>query len=327
MRSARRPRTPVINVIDRGAARQRFSDSSHERTTRMSRNSLAPYNEWVRSSRGLRGGTADMLEQLPEWVLGVGVAIAVAAFVQLGARLARSIARGQAPQESGGEGIGAVVGALLGLLAFMLAFAFGMAAERRTLRVELLLDDVNSIGTTYLRAGMIPEPHRSASRDLLREYVDLRLEAAEHLAQLPAILQRSADVQRQLWSHAETLADADLKNPDIAALYVDSLNRIIELQTARVAVGSLRIPSVVWITFAVLIALTSLAVGYNFGKLSDRPCRLMTAMLAISLAIVIFLIFDLDRGNQGWLKVDQRPMVELRDQIALPRTGSTPPAG
>jgi hypothetical protein len=266
-----------------------------------------------------------MLEAVPVWLLSLGVAVGVAAFVQLGAVLAQRIAQGQAAEGQTSEGIGAVVGALLGLLAFMLAFAFGMAADRRSARMGLLLDEVNSIGTTFLRTGVIPEPHRSKSRQLLRQYVDLRIDAAEHPDRLSANLQKSADIQRQLWTHAESLADADLKNADIVSLYLDSLNETIDLQTSRVTVGGLRIPSVVWITFAGLIALTSFAVGYNFGKLSSQPCRLMTAMLSASLALVMLLIFDLDRGNQGWLRVNQLPMYQLRDQIAAPSVESQAP--
>jgi hypothetical protein len=67
-----------------------------------------------------------MLEAVPVWILSIGVAIGIAAFVQLGTLIAQRIARSQTAEGQTGEGIGAVVGALLGLLAFMLAFAFGM---------------------------------------------------------------------------------------------------------------------------------------------------------------------------------------------------------
>jgi hypothetical protein len=260
-----------------------------------------------------------MLEQVSVWLLSAGVVVVVAVCVQLGILTARHVAQGLRDEDKGGEGMGAVVGAMLGLLAFMLAFAFGMAADRRNARKDLLLDEVNSIGTTYLRAGMIPEPHRSDSRSLLRRYVDLRLDLAEHPDHLQTVLQESSDIHRQLWIHAEALADADLKNPDIAALYVDSLNETIDLQTSRVTVARYRIPPVVWLTFALLMILSSLAVGYNAGQSSTRPHILMTGLLSASFGLVMFLIFDLDHGNQGWLKVDQQPMYELRDQLAAPR--------
>jgi len=261
------------------------------------------------------------VDQIPAFLLSLGVAAAVAACVQSGIRLAQRNL-GRRPDLQAHDGVGAIVGALLGLLAFLLAFAFGMAADRRAARKDLLLTEVNSIGTTWLRTDLIPEPHRSASRALLRRYVDLHLEGAEHPDSVSASSAEATQIQSELWTHAAALAEADLKNPDIVALYFNALNKTIDLQTSRLTVSSYRIPGVVWTTFAVLTVLSSLAVGYNFGQKSGQPQLLMTAMLSISLATVLFLIFDLDRGNRGWLKVDQGPMYDLREQIAAP-TGST----
>ena len=53
--------------------------------------------------------------------------------------------------------LGTMVGATLGLLAFILAFTFGLAAARFDTRRQVLLDEANAIGTTYLRAGILPE--------------------------------------------------------------------------------------------------------------------------------------------------------------------------
>jgi hypothetical protein len=69
-----------------------------------------------------------------------------------------------------------LVGATLGLLAFILAFTFGLAAARFDTRRQVVLDEADAIGTTYLRAGMLPE-RREEIRTLLRNYVNTRLEA------------------------------------------------------------------------------------------------------------------------------------------------------
>src|SRR5882757_7695151 len=94
--------------------------------------------------------------------------------VELGFRLARnrlrrSLGEDQAP-------VGAIVGATLGLLAFLLAFTFGLAAARFDSRKGFVLEEANAIGTTYLRAALLPEPQRAEIRALLREYVDMRLQ-------------------------------------------------------------------------------------------------------------------------------------------------------
>ncbi len=64
-----------------------------------------------------------------------------------------------------------IVGSLLALMGFLLAITMGMASDRFDTRRGLVLAEANSVGTTYLRAGYLPEPASSEIRDLLREYV------------------------------------------------------------------------------------------------------------------------------------------------------------
>jgi hypothetical protein len=194
-------------------------------------------------------GKAQLFEQVPLWAIMAGTVVIVLASIQGGLLTAR-LQRGKHDKEEAGP-IGSVVGATLALLAFMLAFTFGIAASRREMRRDLLLEEVNAIGTTYLRAGLIPEPQRSEVRAMLRTYVDLRLDAYDHPERIPVALDQSQELQKRLWSHATALAEADLKNPDIVSLFVDSLNQMIELQTKRVTVGRYRIPTVIWTVFGI----------------------------------------------------------------------------
>jgi hypothetical protein len=54
--------------------------------------------------------------------------------------------------------------AMLGLLALMLAFTFSMALSRFEARRDAVLNEANAIGTTALRARLLPEPQRSEER-------------------------------------------------------------------------------------------------------------------------------------------------------------------
>jgi hypothetical protein len=66
-----------------------------------------------------------------------------------------------------------------GLLALMLAFTFSMALSRNEALRDAVLNEANAIGTTVLRARLLPEPQRSETRKLLREYVQIRLEIVQ----------------------------------------------------------------------------------------------------------------------------------------------------
>ncbi len=112
--------------------------------------------------------------------------------------------RRRRPEHETDASLGTVVGATLGLLAFMLAFAFGVAAERLQARKQLLLDEVNAIGTTYLRAGLLLEPHQREMRRLLREHVDLRANPArEDLSRIEIRGAKLADVTRKYRMHTD----------------------------------------------------------------------------------------------------------------------------
>src|ERR1041385_3910873 len=108
------------------------------------------------------------LDALPLWGLFIVILLVVLISVEFGYRLGR-YRRSRREQEKEAP-VGTMVGATLGLLAFILAFTFGLAANRFDIRRELLLDEANAIGTTYLRAGMLPERGQQV-RDLLRAYV------------------------------------------------------------------------------------------------------------------------------------------------------------
>jgi hypothetical protein len=208
--------------------------------------------------------------------------------------------------------VGAIVAAGLGLLAFLLAFTFGMAASRFDTRRGLVLDEANAIGTTYLRAALLPEPHRTEIRTLLRDYVDLRLEAVQPGMSVPA-RERSEELQSRLWAQAVVVAE---KQPTpITGLFIQSLNEVIDLHAKRVTMGLRnRIPLTIWVALYSTAILAMAGVGYYSG-LSSTTRSLATLALAIAFSGILCLIADLDRPQEGLLKVSQQAMVDLRKSL------------
>src|SRR5271168_466087 len=59
------------------------------------------------------------------------------------------------------ENISTVEAAILGLLALLIAFTFSMALSQFEGRRDALLNEANAIGTTALRARLLPTPHNT----------------------------------------------------------------------------------------------------------------------------------------------------------------------
>ena len=166
--------------------------------------------------------------------------------------------------------VGAMVGATLGLLAFMLAFTFGMAASRFDTRKQLVLDEANAIGTTYLRAAMLPEK-RDEIRALLRV---LRGCSPGSRPARPGGRGDSAGrktLQDQMWAAATAIG---LQHPDsiVVGLFVESLNEVIDLHAKRVNAGLRnRIPGAIWVALLTIAALSLAAMGYHAGLVGTSP--------------------------------------------------------
>ena len=247
------------------------------------------------------------LDYLPLWALFGITLVLVLLAVEAGYRIGRW--RKGRTEHEGEIPVGAIVAAILGLLAFLLAFTFGMAASRFELRRELVLDEANAIGTTYLRAALVPEPHRKEIRTLLRSYVDLRLEGVEPGMTAQAVT-RSEEVQGRLW--AQAVSAAEKKPTPITGLFIQSLNEVIDLHAKRVTMGMRnRIPFTVWAALYVTAILAMIGVGYQQG-LTSTTRTLATLVLAVTFSGVLWLLADLDRPQEGLIKVSQQAMIDLR---------------
>lgn len=210
--------------------------------------------------------------------------------------------------------VGSVVGAAFGLLAFMLAFTFQIVTNRYDARKELLLDEVTNIRTTYLRAGLLKEPLRSESKNLLIEYIDLRAQLASDTTKLTLAISRSQQILGKLWENAETLAEED-RSSEVYALYTTSVNDLVEKFNQRLTMTfEYRIPSMVlWILF--IIAFFSMfSLGYQFG-ISGKGSFHINVLLAIIFAVVMFLIMALDRPETGVARLNQKPVLSLQKQL------------
>ncbi len=254
------------------------------------------------------------LDYIPLWAL-FGITVALI-FLALEAGFRIGTWRQQRAEHEKESLAGAIAAAILGLLAFLLAFTFGMAASRFETRRELVLDEANAIGTTYLRAALVPKPHRTEIRSLLREYVDLRLAGVES-GMAGEALARSEELHGRLWAQAVLVAQE--KPTPITGLFIQSLNEVIDLHAKRVTMGMRnRVPITIWAALYLTAILAMAGVGYHEG-LTSTARTLATLILVVTFSGVLWLLADLDRPQEGLIKVSQQAMMDLRKSMTPPK--------
>jgi hypothetical protein len=253
---------------------------------------------------------AGIFGSMPLSGIFVGVSLLILASCEVGYQFgnrSRSNQDKEAPSS-----IGAMVGGLLGMLGFVLAFTFSMAASQFEIRKQNVLDEANTIGTAYLRADLIDKQYGTEVKRLLREYLDVRLQATRG-SDLGAAIARSAEIHTHLWAQVTAAATA---NPNTnTSLMIQSINEVIDMHEKRLT-GALRnrIPESVWIALIAITVLTMATMGMLIGFTGKRR---QAAVIALSLAfsVLVTLVVDLDSPQRGMIIAGQQAMVDLQKSI------------
>lgn len=201
---------------------------------------------------------------------------------------------------------------IIGLLAFILAFTFGIVTERYETRKVLVREEANLIRTAFQRADFLPIEERVAIKQYLLEYTQLRIEAVKSMDidKIHQALDRSEILLDSLWNNAVTHARQDMDS-DVAALYIESLNEMVNIGASRMVVGlHTRLPAGLWEFMLSLILLGMVAIGYKTAISGSRRSW-MSLILAVSFGLVIILIEVLDRSHSKLIPVSQYPLEHL----------------
>ncbi len=255
--------------------------------------------------------TSGPLDYIPLWLLfALDIGIILIA-IEIGYRSGQFRIQLNDGEKEGTVGV--ILGATLALLGFVLAFTFGLAASRFDSKRQIVVEEANAIGTTYLRAGLLPNDRTGEIRNLLRDYVAARIEVVQS-QDVDHLLQLSGECHRKLWIEGEAIGRQH-SDSIVVGLFLQSLNEVIDVHSKRVYVAlQNRLPGILWGTLYLLMALTMVGVGYFEGIAKSRRSY-SSLVLAIAFSSIMTLIADLDRPTEGLLKISQRAMIDVQQMM------------
>jgi hypothetical protein len=253
--------------------------------------------------------------QLPPFVLFVSLFIATVAATlvafECGLRFGRW--RSQQPDPEPQLPVRTLVASILSLLAFILGFVFGLASNHHDSRSQAVFDEAIAIGTAYHRADFLPDTERVHVRRLLREYVDLRVEAGRAANRIEKIAQLR-HLQKQIWAQAVTVGKKDFGPPSPAPL-IQAISEVIDVHGERVLADvRARVPFRVWLTLYGIMALCIAAAGYQAGLAGARRSVAAVAY-AFVFAGVIVLIAAGDVPGTDQLRSSHQALIDLRARL------------
>lgn len=255
--------------------------------------------------------TSQQMDFLPVWFIFLLTILLLFLAFWAGLRLGKYAQVHWADQSAD---LNLITSASLSFLALFLAFVINYAIGTFTERRQLVVSEANAIGTAYLRAGILPEPARTESRKLLREYVDTRLEAIR-IGKMRTALVRSEQIQDRLWSLAEELG-TDNPTPTVS-LYLSALNEVIDLHTERLSAETdFRIPLPILLGLLSVSFLSMVLMGIT-DSYNERRNRIALIVLVVILSLAFMLIVGMDRSNSGLIQVSQKPLIYLQQKLLV----------
>jgi lipopolysaccharide export LptBFGC system permease protein LptF len=182
-----------------------------------------------------------------------------------------------------------------------------MAVSRYDQRKNCEAQESNTIGTEYLRVGLLPDADTIKVRALLKQYLDLRVQFYRtwDKQQLQQIKTRTDQVQNELWVGVKTPSLAQ-PNP-ITALVISGMNSVLDAQGYTQAAWWNRIPTAAWGLMVWIAGLCNLLVGFR----APRSSTILLLILPLAVALAFFLIADIDSPVGGRIRVHPQNLESL----------------
>ncbi|HXZ86236.1 MAG TPA: DUF4239 domain-containing protein, partial [Myxococcota bacterium] len=220
--------------------------------------------------------------------------------------------------ENARTGAGAFEGAIFGLVGLVIAFSFSGALQRWDHRRELMVQEVNAIGTAWLRIDLLPSDAQPLLRELFRRYVDSRLESYGSIrdpAAGPVAFARSNALQGEIWSAAvRACAGPELERTRI--LVLPALNEMIDVAGAQFMALQAHPPAEIYELLVALVLASALMAGIATAGARQRSWAHLV-LFSLSMAVVLFVVIDLEYPRAGFIRIDaiDQALVELRHSM------------
>lgn len=220
--------------------------------------------------------------------------------------------------EDASAGLGAVEGAVFGLMGLLIAFTFTGAVDRFDHRRDLITEEVNAIGTAWLRLDLLDTETRGEVRPLFRRYVDAHFDLyakANDAAAVTAELVKLNQLQNAIWQRLIEAARQD-PTPRLTSSVLPPVNDMFDLANARLLATRQHPPLIVYLMLGFLVLVSSLLAGFAMAKAKSQS-RLHLIGFAAIVSACVYLILDMEYPRLGLVRVDDfdAALVALRESM------------
>lgn len=232
-------------------------------------------------------------------------------------RIGRALGRRGGQDDKGTAGSAAIEASVFALLGLLIAFTFSGAAQRMADRRNLLVGEVNAIGTAWLRIDLLNTVDQPQLRDQFRRYVDERVNYYRHVADLDArdqIATKAGALQKEIWTGS--IAAARNTAPPFAASYIAAVNDMFDVSTAQTVAQKVHPPIMTYLFLGFLALICACLIGLNLAH-AKRDTLFHQVIYALVMTVALYIIIDFEFPRIGAIRIDQSDALLLAQRQAM----------
>jgi hypothetical protein len=252
-------------------------------------------------------------------IVSIGLAVALFvgmfAFLEVGRRIGlRQLAR---YGEEGLTGVGKADAPVYGLLALLVGFVFSGAAGRFDHRRELIAQQVNAIGTGWIRIDALPPSDQIVVRNGFRNYLDALLAtyAGEHEGGTDVLIEAPTveHARRTLWADAMAACLAP-EGEKARMLLLPALNEMFDVVEDERLARWVHPPMLIYVMLGVAALASALFAGIALSKAPPRTAWVYMIGIAATIAVALFVTIELEYPRRGLVRIDEmdQALVDVR---------------
>ena len=254
-------------------------------------------------------------------IVAIALLLGMVLMVEIGWRVGRSAkAKYKASKINASD---TFMAAIFGLLALVIAITFSGASDRFDKRRDLIMNELSTMSSAYLSIDLLKAEDQPKLRELLKQYIDLRLQVYKKPMQLEdqaKIFQQRIEVGNQIWQTAlksvNNISSLNFADKLIAAEILPTINAMFDAaDTQRIAMR-IHPPLALWILLFLLAFVGSLVAGYIMG-VEERRDWLLTVVFIVMMVATISLILDIEHPRDGMINLDRidQEIIQFRKSI------------
>jgi hypothetical protein len=204
------------------------------------------------------------------------------------------------------DSLSTIEGAVFALFGLMIAFTFSGAASRFNEKRMLIADEVNEIGTAYLRLHLLSRQAVPVLQELFRQYVDSRLETYRRLPNMAAAemeMAKSNNIQEEIWVEAIAATRLPDAHPSSSLLLLPALNDMFDIATTRTMVLQLHPPRIIYALLFALGLICSLLAGYRMAGAQRRSWLHILGFIVLTV-IIVYVMLDIEYPRTGLIRIE-----------------------